>query len=44
VKVATYSSTQVSMRALAQVIAGAATAPGRSPVPVSGLPASACAS
>jgi beta-N-acetylhexosaminidase len=44
VRVATYSSTRVSMRALAAVLAGTATAPGRSPVPVRGLPASACAS
>src|SRR5690606_32593732 len=42
VKVATYSSTQTAMQALAAVIAGRASAPGRSPVPVSGLPASAC--
>ena len=40
--VATYSSTQASIRALAKVIAGKAPAPGRSPVVVSGLPASAC--
>lgn len=43
VLVATYSSSQVSMRALAAVIAGTASAPGRLPVAVSGLPASACA-
>jgi len=43
VKVATYSSTRVAMHALAAVIAGKAAAPGRSPVPVNGLPASACA-
>jgi beta-N-acetylhexosaminidase len=42
VRVATYSSTQVAMEALAAVIAGKATAPGRSPVAVSGLPRSAC--
>lgn len=44
VKVATYSSTRAAMQALADVIAGKATAPGRSPVPVDGLPASACVS
>jgi beta-N-acetylhexosaminidase len=43
VRVATYSSTQVAMEALAAVIAGAAPATGRSPVAVAGLPASACA-
>jgi beta-N-acetylhexosaminidase len=43
VKVATYSSTRVAMVALAAVIAGRTAAPGRSPVPVNGLPASACA-
>jgi len=43
VKVATYSSTRAAMGALADVIAGRASAPGRSPVPVTGLPASACA-
>ncbi len=43
VKVATYSSTRVAMQALAGVIAGTAPAPGRSPVAVNGLPASACA-
>jgi beta-N-acetylhexosaminidase len=42
VRVATYSSTQVAMEALAAVIAGKATAPGRSPVAVSGLPRTAC--
>jgi beta-N-acetylhexosaminidase len=42
VRVATYSSTQVAMEALAAVIAGKATAPGRSPVAVTGLPRSAC--
>jgi beta-N-acetylhexosaminidase len=41
--VATYSSSQASMVALAAVLAGKAKAPGRSPVPVEGLPASACA-
>ncbi|MEU0555415.1 glycoside hydrolase family 3 N-terminal domain-containing protein [Dactylosporangium maewongense] len=40
--VATYSSTQASMLALADVLVGKAKAPGRSPVPVQGLPASAC--
>lgn len=43
VRIATYSSTQVAMQALADVLAGKAVAPGRSPVPVTGLPASACA-
>lgn len=42
VRVATYSSTQVAMEALAAVIAGKANAPGRSPVSVTGLPRSAC--
>jgi beta-N-acetylhexosaminidase len=41
--VATYSSSQASMEALAAVLAGKANAPGRSPVTVDGLPASACA-
>jgi beta-N-acetylhexosaminidase len=41
--IATYSSSPLSMSALAKVIAGKATAPGRSPVTVPGLPASACA-
>jgi beta-N-acetylhexosaminidase len=40
--VATYSSTQVAMESLAAVIAGKAPARGKSPVPVSGLPRSAC--
>ena len=39
---ATYSSTQVAMEALAAVIAGKASARGRSPVPVAGLPRTAC--
>jgi beta-N-acetylhexosaminidase len=39
---ATYSSTQAAMRAVAAVIAGRATAPGRSPVAVAGLPRTAC--
>jgi beta-N-acetylhexosaminidase len=43
VRLATYSSTEVAMHALADVLAGKATAPGRSPVAVSGLPRSACA-
>jgi beta-N-acetylhexosaminidase len=42
VRVATYSSTQAAMAALAAVIAGKANAPGRSPVAVTGLPRSAC--
>jgi beta-N-acetylhexosaminidase len=41
-KIATYSSTQAAMQALAAVILGKAPAPGRSPVAVSGLPRSAC--
>lgn len=41
-RIATYSSTQVSMEALAAVLAGKAEAPGRSPVPVTGLPRTAC--
>lgn len=40
--VATYSSSQASMTALAAVLAGKAKAPGRSPVAVTGLPRSAC--
>jgi beta-N-acetylhexosaminidase len=40
--IATYSSSQLSMSALANVIAGKAAAPGKSPVRVAGLPASAC--
>jgi beta-N-acetylhexosaminidase len=43
VLLATYSSTEASMKALAAVLAGAAPAPGRSPVEVAGLPPSACA-
>jgi beta-N-acetylhexosaminidase len=39
---ATYSSSQASMKALAAVLAGKAKAPGRSPVKLDGLPASAC--
>lgn len=44
VRVATYSSTQVAMEALAAVVAGRQSAPGRSPVDVAGLPRSACSS
>ncbi|BCY06366.1 glycoside hydrolase family 3 protein [Actinoplanes sp. L3-i22] len=40
---ATYSSSRQSMAALADVIAGRATAPGKSPIAVAGLPRSACA-
>jgi beta-N-acetylhexosaminidase len=43
VLLATYSSTQASMAALAAVLAGAAPAPGRSPLDLAGLPRSACA-
>ncbi|MEU0150372.1 glycoside hydrolase family 3 protein [Micromonospora fulviviridis] len=39
---ATYSSTRASMTALAAVLAGKARPTGRSPVPVSGLPATIC--
>jgi beta-N-acetylhexosaminidase len=39
---ATYSSSPASLSALADVIAGRAKAPGRSPVAVTGLPRSAC--
>jgi beta-N-acetylhexosaminidase len=41
--IATYSSSKLSMTALAAVIAGKATAPGKSPVAVGKLPRSACA-
>jgi len=41
--IATYSSSLLSLTALADVIAGKASAPGRSPVAVTGLPRSACA-
>jgi beta-N-acetylhexosaminidase len=41
--IATYSSSELSLTALANVLAGKAKAPGRSPVPVPGLPPSACA-
>lgn len=40
--VATYSSSKLSLTALADVIAGKATAPGKSPMAVAGLPRSAC--
>ncbi|GIF00773.1 glycoside hydrolase family 3 protein [Paractinoplanes rishiriensis] len=40
--VATYSSSKLSMTALAAVVAGKAKAPGKSPVAVTGLPRSAC--
>jgi beta-N-acetylhexosaminidase len=40
--IATYSSSELSLTALAAVLAGIATAPGRSPVAVNGLPRSAC--
>jgi beta-N-acetylhexosaminidase len=43
VLLATYSSTQPAMAALANVLAGKATARGRSPVDVRGLPRTACA-
>ncbi|MFU8872981.1 glycoside hydrolase family 3 protein [Micromonospora sp. SL4-19] len=39
---ATYSSSQASMTALAGVLAGKARPAGSSPVPVTGLPATAC--
>ena len=41
--IATYSSSGLSLTALAAVLAGKAKAPGRSPVAVAGLPRSACA-
>lgn len=40
--VATYSSSRAAMSALADVLLGKAKAPGRSPVPVQGLPPAAC--
>ena len=40
--IATYSSSALSLTALANVLAGKAKAPGRSPVPVPGLPRSVC--
>jgi beta-N-acetylhexosaminidase len=39
---ATFSSSPPSLSAAAAVLAGTARAPGRSPVPVPGLPATAC--
>jgi beta-N-acetylhexosaminidase len=42
VRLATYSSTQAAMTALAAVVAGKAQPTGRSPVEVPGLPRSAC--
>ena len=42
VLVATYSSSRLSLTALAAVLAGKAEAPGRSPVAVPGLPRTAC--
>jgi len=42
VLLATYSSTPLSLQALAQVLAGKAKAEGRSPVEVTGLPRSSC--
>lgn len=44
VLIATYSSSRLSLTALAEVLAGHAPAPGRSPVPLVDLPASACES
>jgi beta-N-acetylhexosaminidase len=41
--IATYSSSKLSLTALADVLAGKAQAKGRSPVAVSGLPRTACA-
>lgn len=41
---ATYSSSRASMAALADVLAGRTRPPGRSPVPVKGLPATTCGS
>ncbi|MBB3100070.1 beta-N-acetylhexosaminidase [Actinoplanes campanulatus] len=41
--IATYSSSRLSMEALAAVIAGKAAAPGRSPIAVGKLPRTACA-
>jgi beta-N-acetylhexosaminidase len=42
IRMATYSSSPLSMDALAAVLAGKAPAPGRSPVAVTGLPPSSC--
>jgi beta-N-acetylhexosaminidase len=39
---ATYSGSRASMSALADVLLGKAKAPGKAPVPVQGLPATAC--
>ena len=39
---ATYSSSRASMTALAEVLAGKAHPTGRSPVPLTGLPATSC--
>src|SRR5690606_18787185 len=44
VLIATYSSSRLSLAALADVLAGRAPATGRSPVPLRGLPPSACES
>jgi beta-N-acetylhexosaminidase len=41
-RMATYSSSPLSMDALAKVLAGKAKAPGRSPVPVTGLARTSC--
>lgn len=38
----TYSSSKLALSAVADVLAGKAKAPGRSPVPVAGLPRTAC--
>jgi beta-N-acetylhexosaminidase len=40
--IATYSSSALSLTALAAVLAGRAKAPGRAPVAVPGLPRTAC--
>ena len=40
--IATYSSSRLSLTALADLLAGTAKATGRSPVAIPGLPASAC--
>lgn len=42
VLLATYSSSEQSLKALAAVLLGKATSPGRLPVPVTALPASTC--
>jgi beta-N-acetylhexosaminidase len=42
IRIATYSASQASMTALAAVLSGKTSAPGRSPTPVDGMPASAC--